>query len=148
MAPLLLIIYNLLLADIQQAFAFTLSIVWLRDDAIHSAPSRVCWAQAWFLTIGKLASCGFLAAISANTYLAVVRGRRPPQWAVYLATAAIWVFAHAMTISGVLATENGRPVGGYYVRAGAWVSPCLFLPLVQSATEKATTEMGNGGLFC
>jgi hypothetical protein len=119
--PVLLLIYNLLFADIQQSLAFVLSIIWLGKDGIF-VPSSTCWAQAWFLTTGKLASSGFLTAISINTYLTVVRGCRPPQCAFHLVIAGVWIFAYMMTMAGIVATNNGYDEGGFYVRAGLWVS--------------------------
>lgn len=117
--PVLLLIYNLLFADIQQSLAFVLSLIWLGEDGII-VPSSTCWAQAWFLTTGKLASSGFLSAISVNTYLTIVRGYKPPQCVFHLSIAAVWIFSYIMTMAGIVATDNGKEYGGFYVRAGLW----------------------------
>lgn len=43
-----ILIYNLLLADLQQAIAFVMSFHWLRINKIL-APTVPCFMQAWFL---------------------------------------------------------------------------------------------------
>jgi hypothetical protein len=43
-----ILIYNLVLADIQQAVAFLLNVEWLAGNAIVVG-SRTCWAQAWWV---------------------------------------------------------------------------------------------------
>jgi hypothetical protein len=73
----LLLIYNLLLADIQQAVAFLLNLDALRHDAIRVG-TKTCWAQGWFVSVGDLASSVFIAAIALHTFLGVVKEYRPP----------------------------------------------------------------------
>lgn len=63
----------------------------------------------------------FITAIAVHTYLAVVRKYTPPQWAVYATVAFLWAFDYSLAILGVFITRNGEDVGGYYVRAPAWV---------------------------
>ena len=70
-----ILIYNLLLADIQQAMAFSLTSVYLVQDRIEVG-STTCWANGWFVSTGDLASGVFIFAISLHTYLAVVKDRR------------------------------------------------------------------------
>ncbi|KAB5576080.1 G protein-coupled glucose receptor regulating Gpa2-domain-containing protein [Coniochaeta sp. 2T2.1] len=115
----LVLIYNLLFADIQQALAFMLNVTWLSRDAVQAGTS-VCWAQGWFISTGDLASSVFITAIAIHTYLGVIRGYRVPTWAFYAAIALLWAFVYGTAILGVIITENGRKDGGLYVRAGAW----------------------------
>jgi hypothetical protein len=117
----LVLIYNLLFADIQQAIAFLLNVTWLSKNAVEAGTS-ICWAQGWFISTGDLASSVFITAIAIHTYLGVVRGYRAPTWAFYAAIASLWGFVYGLAILGVIVTENGRDSGGLYVRAGAWVS--------------------------
>jgi hypothetical protein len=51
----LLLIYNLLLADIQQSLAFLLPARWLIEDRIN-VDTSTCWAQGWFVSTGDLGS--------------------------------------------------------------------------------------------
>ncbi|KAI1849907.1 hypothetical protein JX265_013494 [Neoarthrinium moseri] len=115
----LVLIYCLLFADMQQALAFLLNACWLRMDAV-AVGTAACWAQGWFVSVGDLASSVFITAIAAHTYLGVARGYHLPSRVFYAGIAALWGFVYGMAVLGVLITENGRRVGGLYVRAGAW----------------------------
>jgi hypothetical protein len=61
--PVLMLIYNLLFANLLEALAFMVSIVWLIEDEI-TVPSGTCWAQGWFMQVSKLMSSGMLVLIS------------------------------------------------------------------------------------
>ncbi|KAK3328564.1 G protein-coupled glucose receptor regulating Gpa2-domain-containing protein [Cercophora scortea] len=115
----LMLIYNLLLADIQQATAFLLNVTWISRDALDVG-SPVCWAQGWFISTGDLASSVFISAIAVHTYLGVVRGYRLPTWVFYSVVGVLWGFVYGLAVLGVLVTRNGEGRGGLYVRAGAW----------------------------
>lgn len=120
----LMLIYNLLLADIQQAMAFLLNIAWLAKDSLD-VDDPTCWAQGWFISTGDLASSVFISFIAVHTYLGVVKGYRLPTWIFYSAIGSSWVFTYGTAILGVIITNNGAGNGGLYVRAGAWVSARL-----------------------
>ncbi|KAI1086779.1 G protein-coupled glucose receptor regulating Gpa2-domain-containing protein [Rostrohypoxylon terebratum] len=115
----LVLVYNLLLADMHQATAFVLNLPWIRKNEI-TVGSPSCWAQGWFVSTGDLSASCFICAISIHTYLSVVKGYSPPHWALHLVIVSLWLFIYAMAIAGVAATSNGRGVGGFYVRAVAW----------------------------
>ena len=117
----LILIYNLLFADIQQSIAFLLNATWLSKNAI-AVGNPICYAQGWFISTGDLASSAFLTAIAIHTYMGVVRQYRLPTWAFYSAIAGLWIFTYGLAILQVIITNNGKGVGGLYVRAGAWVS--------------------------
>lgn len=114
------LLYNLLLADMHQAMAFFLNVVWVAKDGIFVRTSE-CWTQGLFISNGDLASSCFIATIALHTYLTVVRGYRPPEWVLNSWIVGMWVFVYGMTIAGIASTNNGREAGGYYVRASAWV---------------------------
>lgn len=61
--PVLMLIYNLLFANLLEALAFLLSVVWLIKDEIV-VPSGACWAQGWFMQVSKLMCSGMLVLIS------------------------------------------------------------------------------------
>ncbi|KAL1869333.1 hypothetical protein Daus18300_005545 [Diaporthe australafricana] len=111
--------HSLLLADLHQAIAFFLNAVWVAKDSI-SVGSATCWAQGLFISNGDLASSCFIFAIALHTYLSIVREYRPPQWALYAWVAGTWIFVYGVGLAGVVFTNNGREVGGYFVRASAW----------------------------
>lgn len=116
----LFLLYNLLLADIQQSIAFLLNIVTLRRNAIEVGTSQ-CWAQGWFISTGDLASSVFICAIAIHTYLGVVQKYRLPSIPFYSCIAGCWSFVYMLAIIGP--AIRGRE---FYVRASAWV--CLPLP--------------------
>nr|CDP30920.1 Putative protein of unknown function [Podospora anserina S mat+] len=126
----LVLVYNLLLADIHQASAFLLNAVWLgRDGIIVHTPA--CWAQGWLVSTGDLSSSCFITAIAVHTYLAVVRNYTPPQRAVYATVIGLWVFNYLVAGLGVIITRNGADGGGLYVRAAAWQQKAFLLyPLI------------------
>ncbi|KIW31510.1 uncharacterized protein PV07_03155 [Cladophialophora immunda] len=109
----LLLIYNLVLADIQQAMAFALTSVYLSQDKIQVG-TTTCWANGWFVSTGDLASGVFILAIALHTYYAVVKGRRVGNKLFYGGIICLWIFVYLMAIVGV--GINPR----IYVRAGAW----------------------------
>ncbi|KAK0620395.1 G protein-coupled glucose receptor regulating Gpa2-domain-containing protein [Immersiella caudata] len=113
------LILNLLLADIHQAAAFLINAIWARYNIID-VDSPACFAQGWLVSTGDLASSCIIAAIAFHTYLAVVWNYKPPQWAVYSTMVGLWVFDYALAIIGPAITSNGRDYGGFYVRAAAW----------------------------
>ena len=111
----LVLIYNLLLADIQQALAFLLNISALKNNAILVG-TPTCFAQGWFVSTGDLASSVFICAIALHTFFGVVREYRLPTTAFYCCIFGAWVFIYIMAALGPIL--HGR---GFYVRASAWV---------------------------
>jgi len=117
----LVLILNLLLADIQQAMAFLLNVAWLVKDSVEVG-STECWLQGWFISSGDLASSVFITAIAGHTYLGIVQSYRLPSWAFYSAIGFMWAFIYGISLLGIVITDNGKAHGGFYTRAGAWVS--------------------------
>ncbi|TLD10730.1 hypothetical protein PgNI_05873 [Pyricularia grisea] len=113
------LLYNLLLADLHQSVAFVMSTVWLRENAILVG-SQTCWAQGFLISNGDLAVSLFITAIAVHTYLVIVHGWRPTQKALILSCVCLWMFTYLMAAIGILGTVNGSAVGGFYVRAAAW----------------------------
>lgn len=110
-----ILIYNLLLADLQQSIAFSISFHWLRINKIL-APTVPCFIQAWFLHIGDVASGFFVLAIAVHTWLGVVKGYRLPYLWFVVTILCIWTFALVLTILGP-AMHQDR----FFARAGGWV---------------------------
>lgn len=110
----LFLIYNLLLADIQQAIAFTLNISALRNNAIEVG-TTTCFAQGWFVSTGDLASSVFICAIACHTFLGVVKDYRLPTTTFYCIIATLWAFVYFMAALGPIMHHRD-----FYVRASAW----------------------------
>jgi hypothetical protein len=117
----LVLIYNLLFADIQQSTAFLLNISALRNNAILVG-TPTCFVQGWFVSTGDLASSVFICAIAVHTFFGVVKEYRLPTKTFYCCIAACWVFVYTMAIIGP--AVHGQL---FYTRASAWVCP-LFHP--------------------
>jgi hypothetical protein len=111
----LLLIYNLLLADIQQALAFLLNISALRNNGIYVGTST-CFAQGWFVSTGDLASSVFICAIAIHTWMGVVKEYRLPTPTFYCCIGALWTFVYLMAAVGPIIHGHD-----FYVRASAWV---------------------------
>jgi hypothetical protein len=142
----LILIYNLLLADIHQAASFLLNAVWVGRDGIEVRTS-ICWAQAWLVQVGDVASSLFITAIAVHTYLVIVRNYTPPQWAVYTAIVSLWVFNYLLMVLGLAITDNGRDEGGFFVRASAWVCSVPALCRLQSKFALSLTSRSAGSTW-
>jgi len=111
----LILIYNLLLADLQQSIAFSITFHWLRLDKII-APTVPCFVQGWFLHIGDVSSGFFVLAIAVHTWLGVVRGYRMPYLWFVVSILMIWLAAITLTVIGP--ALHGKH---FFTRAGGWV---------------------------
>jgi hypothetical protein len=117
----LVLVFNLLLADMHQATAFFLNAVWLQHDEIRVG-TPACFTQGLFVSLGDLASSCFITSIAIHTYMAVVLGAKLSQTALYVWIGVTWLFVYAISIIPIAATKNGAQFGGFFVRAGSWVS--------------------------
>ncbi|KAF7554524.1 hypothetical protein G7Z17_g2854 [Cylindrodendrum hubeiense] len=115
----LVLIVNLLLADMHQGVAFFLNVEWLRRDAVVAGTAS-CFTQGLFVSLGDLSSSMFITAIAIHTYLSVVNRRRVQQKVLYLFIASIWVFVYAISFLPIAGTRGGAEYGGFFVRAGSW----------------------------
>lgn len=122
--PFPILVYNLLLADMQEAMAYGLSIHWLSEDGIF-APSSVCWAQGWFGSVSNLGASLFLSAISVTTFCTIVLGYKPSRRVLYAVITCIWLFTYGINTAGVLCAMRSTPVvkmgEAYFMRANVWV---------------------------
>ncbi|KAG9250726.1 G protein-coupled glucose receptor regulating Gpa2-domain-containing protein [Emericellopsis atlantica] len=115
----LILIFNLLLADMHQGIAFFLNAEWLRYDEVRVG-TPTCFTQGLFVSTGDLASSCFITLIAVHTYLSVVRRYKMPHRVLYTVIAGAWLFVYTISVVPVLATANGAHYGGFFVRAGAW----------------------------
>jgi hypothetical protein len=109
-----ILIYNLLLADLQQAIAFVMSLHWLRINKIL-APTVPCFIQGWLLQIGDVSSGFFVLAIAIHTWLGVVKGYKVPYNWFVASILGLWAFALLLTVMGPAMHQNR-----YFGRAGGW----------------------------
>jgi hypothetical protein len=116
----LILIYNLLIADLHQSIAFALNSTWINRNAIL-VDTKTCWAQGFFVSTGDLSSSMFIMLIAVHTFFSVIKGYRPSQRLLYLAIVLVWLFVYFISALPIAITNNGREHGGLFVRAGAWV---------------------------
>ncbi|KAK5114252.1 hypothetical protein LTR85_010317 [Meristemomyces frigidus] len=110
----IILIFNLVFADIQQSVAFLLNAQWLRDNAIM-VDTPTCWAQGWFVSTGDLASGVFTFAIAIHSFLDIVWDYRVGHKCFLAVIAGLWTFVYACAIIGVALHPDD-----FYMRAGAW----------------------------
>jgi len=109
-----ILIYNLLLADLQQSIAFSISFHWLRIGKIL-APTVPCFIQGWFLNIGDVASGFFVLAIAVHTWLGVIKGYKMPYVWFVVSILGIWLAALVLTLIGPLMYKEE-----FFSRAAGW----------------------------
>ncbi|PSN70240.1 hypothetical protein BS50DRAFT_309131 [Corynespora cassiicola Philippines] len=109
-----ILIFNLLWADIQQALAFLLNVEWLRIDAID-IENPVCFAQGWLVSTGDLGSGVWCFVIGLHTFASVILDFRLKPRCFYLVIFILWIW-----IFGVSAIGIGMHGTDLYVRSGVW----------------------------
>lgn len=111
-----ILIFNLLWADVQQSLSFLLNAEWLRLDSIV-VENPICFAQGWLVQTGDIGSGVFCLAIGVHTFASVIFDYRLSRRCFLLTVIALWVFVY-----GVSAIPVGMFGTHTYVRSGVWVS--------------------------
>jgi G protein-coupled glucose receptor regulating Gpa2 len=110
-----ILIYNLLLADLQQALGFLITLNWLNLGSIDSA-STTCFAQGWLINMGDVSSGFFVFAIALHTWYSVVLGRKLTYPVFTSGILAIWAFGFLLTVVGPIMRGPH-----FYSNTTAWV---------------------------
>ena len=111
------LIYNLLLADLQQALSFLISFYWISQNKIVG-PSPACFAQGWLIQIGDMSSGLWVLAIAVHTFIGLVGQKVVPMRTFIIAVISLWMFCLILTAIGPIMIRKD-----FFVPAGAWV--CL-----------------------
>ncbi|PKX99061.1 protein gprD [Aspergillus novofumigatus IBT 16806] len=85
------LIYNLLLVDIQQATAFLLCLHWVARGGVNY-PSAACVLQGWWIQTADPGSGLFVLAIAIHTCAVVLRGRQLPFTTFVWCVVGLWAF--------------------------------------------------------
>ncbi|EYE97742.1 protein gprD [Aspergillus ruber CBS 135680] len=85
------LIYNLLLVDLQQASAFLICLHWVTRDSVNF-PSAACVLQGWWIQIADPGSGLFVLAIAVHTADVVLRGRQLPFKGFVACVCGLWAF--------------------------------------------------------
>ena len=111
-----ILIYCLLIADLQLAMGFLISFKWIQENHIY-APSSACIAQAWLTNLGDLASGLFVLTIAAHTFLAVVFGRRLEFFTFCAGVIGVWIVSVIITAVPIMLHASD-----IFVAGGSWVT--------------------------
>ncbi|KAF2275986.1 integral membrane protein-like protein [Westerdykella ornata] len=109
-----ILIFNLLWADIQQSLAFLLNVEWLRLDSVV-VENPICFAQGWLVSTGDLASGVWCFLIGLHTFASVILDYRLKPRTFFVAIVAMWVFIYGVSVIPVAMFEEES-----YVRSGVW----------------------------
>ncbi|PLB54196.1 hypothetical protein P170DRAFT_442327 [Aspergillus steynii IBT 23096] len=110
----IVLIYNLVLADLQQALAFLICIKWIVEDKIE-ASSAACFLQGFWLQVGDPSSGLFVLAIAFHTFLLVTMGHKLSHRTFVTGVIGLWVFVAVLVI--IPLASHGRYV---FIPSGAW----------------------------
>ena len=109
-----ILIFNLLWADLQQALSFLLNVEWLRLGSVDVS-NPICFAQGWLVSTGDLGSGVWCFTIGCHTFASVILDfRLKPKW-FYTTICCLWGF-----ILGVSSIGVGIHGDSIYVRSGVW----------------------------
>jgi hypothetical protein len=123
----IILIYNLVIADLQQSLAFLICIKWIAEDKIE-ASTAACFLQGFWLQIGDPASGLFVLAIAIHTFLLVAMGHKLSYRVFVIGVVGLWVFVAILVIIPLAA--HGPLV---FIPSGAWVS--MLIALLRSSTH-------------
>lgn len=110
------LIYNLLLADFQQALSFLISFHWLAQGKLIG-PNTQCFAQGWLIQIGDMSSGLWVLAIAVHTFVNLVAQKQIRHKTFVAAVVCLWAFCLLLTAIGPILSKDD-----FFVPAGAWVS--------------------------
>ncbi|OJD15754.1 hypothetical protein AJ78_04011 [Emergomyces pasteurianus Ep9510] len=111
---LIVLVFNLLLADMIQSSANMITPHWLLTNEI-SIDSPACFAQGWLINIGDVASAMFVLAIAIHTFVNVVWRRALSHGLFVGSLVCIWTFC--LLVTALVPSLYGKHVFG---PAGAW----------------------------
>jgi len=111
----LLLIFNLILADLQQSIAFLISFHWIAKNEIL-APTAACFIQGWLVQVGDVSSGIWVLSIAVHTWFSVVRGHQIEHFRFCCCLVGVWVFVMVLAIIGPISHPED-----YFVATGAWV---------------------------
>ena len=110
------LIYNLLLADFQQALSFLFAFHWLAQNRLVG-PTTACFAQGWLIQIGDISSGLWVLSIGVHTFVNLVLKKSIPMKIFIAWVVSLWMFCLVLTAVGPITHKED-----FFVPAGAWVS--------------------------
>ncbi|KAL2809638.1 G protein-coupled glucose receptor regulating Gpa2-domain-containing protein [Aspergillus granulosus] len=110
----IVLIYNLVIADLVQSVAFFICVKWYADNKVQTS-TAACFLQGFGLQIGDPASGIFVLAIACHTFYMVALGRKLSYGVFVAAVIGLWVFVAILVI--IPLGIHGKDV---FVPSGAW----------------------------
>lgn len=112
-----LLVYNLLLADIQQAAAFMIAYHWA-DQRKVTHPSAACVIQGWWIQVADPGSGLWVLAIAVHTAAVVLKGRQLPYRTFVFCIIGLWMFIILLGLIpvGLFGSET------FVISESGWVS--------------------------
>ena len=110
------LIYNLLLADFQQALSFLFAFHWVAENRLVG-PTTACFAQGWLIQIGDVSSGLWVLSIGVHTFVNLVLQKSIPMKVFVVWVISLWGFCLILTAIGPITHKED-----FFVPAGAWVS--------------------------
>lgn len=110
-----MLIYNLLLADFQQALGFLFAFHWVSEDRLVG-PTPACFAQGFLIHIGDVSSGVWVLLIGVHTFVTLILQKTIPMSAFIICVISLWIFCLILTIVGPITNRND-----FFVPAGSWV---------------------------
>ncbi|EME44793.1 hypothetical protein DOTSEDRAFT_111938, partial [Dothistroma septosporum NZE10] len=108
------LLLNLVLADVQQAFGFSMSAHWLIKDGII-ALTPACWAQGFLLNVGDVAAAVFTFAMAGHVFADIVCNYRLGAKPFVLTIVSLWISTYICSAVGIIMFPHD-----FYAGAGAW----------------------------
>jgi len=110
----IILIFNLIWADLLQSLAFMLNVEWLRTGSVDVG-TRLCFLQGTLVSTGDLSSGVWCFAIALHTFASVVLDYRMKPRPFYLTMLLLWVWINGISWIGPALYPHH-----YYVRTGVW----------------------------
>lgn len=118
----IVLIYNLLLADFQEALGFLLSIQWVATKRLDYNTAS-CFMQGWLLQVGDPTSGLWVLAIAVHTFATVLMGQKLSHRWFVVCVIGVWAFGILLAL--VPTVSHGRFT---FMPTGAWVCDTLSFP--------------------
>lgn len=99
---LAILVFNLMLADIQQSLGFLLEAHWLRINKIEGTDD-VCWAQGFLVSAGSVACVLFSFAIGLYTFVFITFRFQLRSIHFYSLITLFWLFVYLPPLGPVFA---------------------------------------------
>ncbi|KAG9087926.1 hypothetical protein FS749_002551 [Ceratobasidium sp. UAMH 11750] len=111
-------LYSLLLCDMLQGVAYSISFKWASDGTISH--SQACTAQGAIQQVGDLGGAIWSLAIAYYTFSLLFLLKKPPVWTARIVLGVGWTVILVLPIVGPHVIQDVDKSGHFYGVVGAW----------------------------